>query len=99
MDAMQEALADQREIEEVIKLGGEQATGADPVEEEIQEELLQMQREAEEEKRKQEDERRMQAAQADPPVARVATVAAEAEQLKEDLGDLSLGKKQALPAE
>ena len=89
MDAMQDALADQKEIEDVIKIGGQQTSGLDIAMDEIEEELRQMQREAEEEKRKKAEDEGLKARQPDTeldkPAANPAIVHREAEKLKEDL--------------
>lgn len=59
MDALQEALADQKEIEDIVAEGGKAANGQDLVEDEIQEELKAMEEEAKKEREKEEDARRL----------------------------------------
>lgn len=106
-DAMQDALADQREIEGVIKIAGDEISSLDLVEVEIQKELEEMQKEAKEERKQRLEERAVEQrykeavrAPAKPTPAKEAIVSQEAEQLKEDLGELSLDQqKQAMPAQ
>jgi charged multivesicular body protein 7 len=52
MEALQDVLADQKEIEDVITEGGKQAAGLDDAEEEIQAELKELEAEARREKEK-----------------------------------------------
>ena len=64
MDALQDALADQKEIEEIITEGGKAAVGQDLVEDEIQEELKAMEEEARKEQEKEEAARKVREGQA-----------------------------------
>lgn len=60
MEALQDVLADQKEIEDVVTEGGRTISGTDLVEDEIQAELDAMQKEAEEEQRKKQDQARLE---------------------------------------
>lgn len=63
MDALQAALADQKEIEEIVAEGGKAASGQDLMEDEIQDELKALEEEARKEKEMEEDARKASARQ------------------------------------
>ena len=103
--ALQDVLADQKEIEDIIKVGGEQVSGLDAADDDIQEELRQMQKEAEEEKRAKAEEEALKAKHRDaeaekpaPAQAKEATVHREAEELREDLQEAEREQREALSA-
>lgn len=86
MEALQDALADQKEIEEIITEGGTAAAGQDLVEDEIQEELKAMEEEARKEKEKDEAVRKVREEQAKEAVS-----------AKEAATASTVGEKSSLP--
>lgn len=56
MEALQDALADQKEIEDIVTEGGKQAAGLENAEDEIQAELEALELEAKAEKEKEKEE-------------------------------------------
>lgn len=90
MEDLQEALADQREVEEVITDGGKQAAQLDDYEDEIEQELAQLQREADE---RQKDARRVQEEHWRPAAAEKEVI----EQHREK--EPSVAESRAIPAE